>query len=300
MLIRSIPTSLTGLKEKHDAELKEQLENLRKKFKIRDFKLEDVLNTDKKPPKRSKSAELARTNRIAKNKKIITPRSASAEPKSNLKSTKSDSKSDIDNIGKSNSVNIKDVLKKNLEKGSTGSLDKMRQQSPTPSILKTSSSPRTRNDMMRKSVKFNENTENSRQAAAQKEAEQQKTSAPKIEMSLNWLMSVSYGEQNAIRAIKTIENFDKTIKNIDNKLLAKYDASLNPNIKKLSKTKSVDSDRERDAADAKAHMDASFEDTDKANENYIYVFECKKWLARDQGDKKIERKIKVTNMLKAK
>ena len=66
-------------------------------------------------------------------------------------------------------------------------------------------------------------------------------------MNLNWIMSLTYSDQNTIKQMKTIENYDKTIKNIDIKLVAKLNESEHPASKKLSKAKSIDDDRDRDA-----------------------------------------------------
>ena len=292
--MRSIPTTFTERKEQHNAELRDQLEILRKKFKIRDLKLESLI-TDKKPVvKRSKSAD---SKRQAKINILSSTRSSSAD------SRKIDSKSNLNKVNSTGKLKLADVLKKKLERSNSGP-DISRQHSPTPSILKTSSSPRSRNEIMRKSVKFNEaenksttinKLEKNQQPSLEKEGE--KTSlAPKVEMNLNWILSLVYGDQSLIKSMKSIENYDKTIKSIDNKLVEKLDESENPTSKKLTKTKSIDEDRDRDVKSISIEYAGKKVD----DENLIYVFECKQWLAKDQGDKQIERILKVTNILNAK
>lgn len=297
-MVRSVPTTFTGKKEQHDAELRDQVEVLRKKIKIRDLKLEPLI-ADKKPKtvKRSKSVDL-KAKKQAKTKNIAKARSLSADSKK----LKLDSKSNLSQADGTDKLKYTDVLKQNLERSNSGP-DISRQHSPTPSILKTSSSPRSRNDMMRKSVKFNEaenkstsiNKQEKNQQQPVQEAEKSSTT-PKIEMNLNWIMTLAYADQNVIKEVKSIENYDKTIKNIDVKLVEKLDENENPSSKKLTKAKSIDEDRERDAKSIPNEITGKKVE----DENLIYVFECKQWLAKDQGDKKIERILKVTNILNAK
>ena len=66
--------------------------------------------------------------------------------------------------------------------------------------------------------------------------------------------------------------------------------------KKLVKAKSIDEDRDRDSKSIPDEIKGKKVE----DESFIYVFECKQWLAKDQGDKKIERILKVTNILNAK
>ena len=252
-----------------------------------------------KAVKRSKSVDLLKSKQQARIKNLNKGRSLSADSKK----LKLDSKSNLTQADGTNKQKYTDILKQNLERSNSGP-DISRQHSPTPSILKTSSSPRSRNDMMRKSVKFNE-SENKKTSIGKQERnpspaqETEKTStAPKIEMNLNWIMSLTYADQNVIKEVKSIENYDKTIKNIDVKLVEKLDENENSQgqSKKLVKAKSIDEDRDRDAKSIPDEIKGKKVE----DESFIYVFECKQWLAKDQGDKKIERILKVTNILNAK
>lgn len=149
-------------------------------------------------------------------------------------------------------------------------------QIPTSSILKTSSSPRNR----RKHVKFN-----SKDFYHQISDENKSIAAkPKLEMKLNWIMSVANNDQGQIKSMKTIENFDKTIKAIDERHIAKYDS--------IFKQESTDSKTKEENPKSRSPRPVNMDDL-----NAMYVFECKKWLAKDSPDRKIERIIKVTNIL---
>ena len=183
-MVRSIPTTFTGRKEQQNSELRDQLEILRKKFKIRDLKLEPLI-ADKKPiAKRSKSADLVKSKRQEKLKNLAKARSYSAD----MRKLKLDSHSNLNKTGSTDKLKYADLLNKKLERSSSGP-DISRQPSPTPSILKTSSSPISRNEMMRKSVKFNESENksmsiNNLEKNHEHGKDGEKTStAPKIEMS---------------------------------------------------------------------------------------------------------------------
>jgi hypothetical protein len=244
VLIKSVTTKITGNKDKHDAELKEQLEKLSKKFKARELKLNTL--TSKK--KRSSSAELKKSSKSSQ--PVASVRSASAEP--------------------TNKDLQKSVLKKNLEKGSSGALDGVSRASPTSSILKTSSSPRSARKDKRKQVKFNSKEihhhENSKPEEASKQA-----SGPKLEMKINWLMSIFYNEQKMTKNIKSIENFDKSLKNADEKLLDKYfELALK---KSMSKSKDIEVEEE-------LRNEMNKRNRSNSPENFIYVFECRNWLAK--------------------
>lgn len=245
--------------------------------------------------RRSKSAEISRTNKMAKNKIFSNKnRSKSADQHKKPVTYKEGSQSDLEKSASltTDSVNYKNILIKNLEKKS-GITNSPRQMS-SPSILKTSASPRSASEL-RKHVKFDSslNTETKIEAKGNKQdpnkEKSEKSAQNKIEMNLHWILSINYNDasSNLMKSIKTIENYDKTIKNIDKKLLEMYDA-------KTSKlTKPVN---EKDKSEIKGL------DTDSADnsENLIYVFECKKWLAKDMGDKKIERILELSNILRSK
>jgi len=112
-------------------------------------------------------------------------------------------------------------------------------------------------------------------------------------MKLTWLMSVVYNDQNQIKSLRTIENFDRSLKNIDERHVAKYDAIFREQAAKLTKDKNV----EETAPGPERQRSPRPDSTDENNNNLMYVFECKKWLAKDSQDRKIERIIKVTNIL---
>lgn len=183
----------------------------------------------------------------------------------------------------SKSPEIKSLPKRSISANSSNekkkeSDDFKSNQIPTSSILKTSSSPRNR----RKHVKFNSkdfyhqiSDENKSIAAPTK---------PKLEMKLNWIMSVANNDQGQIKSLKTIENFDKTIKAIDDRYIAKYDS--------IFKQEVTDSKSKEETPKSRSPRSTSVEDL-----NAMYVFECKKWLAKDSADRKIERIIKVTSIL---
>jgi len=223
------------------------------------------------------------------------------ELKLNLPETKARSRSQKPRATSADSSKSNDA--KNLPKRSTSANsgvevkktanDQKISQSPTSSILKTSASPRNQ----RKTVKFNSkdfyhqiSDDNSRKSAPVTSSASTKT---KLDMKLTWLMSVVYNDQNQIKSLRTIENFDRSLKNIDERHVAKYDAIFREQAAKLTKDKGVEetapgSDRQRSPRPGS---------TDENNNNLMYVFECKKWLAKDSQDRKIERIIKVTNIL---
>lgn len=266
VLIKSVTTTITGNKDKHDAELKDQLEKLRKKFKARELKLNIPVghNIKKSPNKRSQSAELKRTSHT--NYPSTSPiRSSSAEP--------------------SSSALLKSVLKKNLEQSSSGALDGVSRASPTSSILKTSSSPRSSRTDTRKQVKFNKEIHHHDSNA--KPDETTKPQAPKLEMKVHWLMSVYYNENKTTKNVKSIENFDKSLKNTDEKLLDKYYEAAMKKAQKGARDLEIDD---------KSEMNKRARST--SPDNFIYVFECKNWLSKDTGDRKIERVLKVKTILR--
>lgn len=235
-------TTLTGNESKQDSEVYLQLNKISKKFRIKNLKPEEIEKLENKKI-RSKSAELSR--KTVKNKSIKRPRSVSTNSKSNMFPQSS-----------------RDGLIRNTD---------LNRASPTPSILKNSASPRTRRDMMKKQVKFET-------ADKAKEKKEEKSNQAKVEMNVNWLMTINYSDDNrTIKSVRTVENFDKSIKNIDNKLVSLYESKLNKSLKKVEET----------VTNAPKSV----------NENLIYVFECNKWLARDKEDRQTERILKITNVL---
>lgn len=269
VLIKSVSTAITGNKEKHDAELKDQLEKLRKKFKARELKLNIPVPIKTRSPrhKRSQSAELKRASLTSASPSPV--RSSSAEPQS---------QADL----------LKSVLKKNLEQRvNSGSLNGLSRSSPTSSILKTSSSPRGSRTETRKQVKFNKEIHH-HDSSKPDDSNATKSQAPKLEMKIHWFMSVYYNENKLTKNIKSIENFDKSLKNTDEKLLDKY---YETTLKKVQRTgRELEVEESKEAANKRARS--------ASPDNFIYVFECKNWLAKDMGDRKIERIIKVKSILK--
>ena len=233
-------TTLSGNESKQDSEVYLQLDKISKKFRIKNLKPEEIEKLENKKP-RSKSAELSR--KTVKSKSIQRPRSVSSNYKRNTVSSRQDD------------------LKKSIESRA----------SPTPSILKNPTSPRTRRDMMKKQVKFET-------AEKTKEKKGEKPNPVKVEMNVNWLMSINYSDDSrTIKSVRTVENYDKSIKSIDNKLVSLYESKLNKSLKKPEETVTA---------------------TPKpVNENLIYVFECNKWLAKDKEDRQTERILKITNVL---
>lgn len=293
MLIKAIPTTLSGQEDKHDIELRDQIDKLIKKYRIKDLNLEDSLRSSRSrttsTTKKTKSNSSTRS-KSADTTPVATPshsNSPSPTPDKNQRSTSVES-----NHKKSKSVSLKNVLKRNHAKS------QLSRSSPTLSILKTSASPRN----TRKSVKFDAETTTTSSSSAKQTASaggkettaasstgkgDQKV-APRVEMNLEWIMSIAYAENGPMRSIRTIENFDTSIKAIDNSLVDVY----NTKMKKLDKVKASESSDRRDSK--------SPDQSKIKSENAIYVFECNKWLAKDADDRKIERIIKLSNVLASK
>ena len=210
-------------------------------------------------------------------------------------------------------INSKEVVKNNLEKEikkrSSNSLE--RNPSPTMSILKSSQSPRPPKSPAptneKKQVKFDSKEKHHHLDKADETEENKKsmkydiTPASEVkqekapQLDLNWIISIAYedSETSAVHAIRTIENFDQTLKNIDNKTLKLYDNKVKVLTRQKSLELSADDEKEvviEVQGDSKLNMENI--------ENEIFVFECKKWLAKDMEDKKIKRNLKVTNILK--
>lgn len=183
----------------------------------------------------------------------------------------------------------KGALKKKLEQASSGALDGVNRASPTSSILKTSSSPRSARKDTRKQVKFNPKEILHHENSKPEDATQAKTSSgPKLDMKINWLMSVCYNEQKATKSMVSIENFDKGLKNTDEKLLDKYYEQAS---KKVAKSKEQELEEEK-------RNELSKKSRSNSPDNFIYVFECKNWISKDIGDRRIERILKVKSILR--
>ncbi len=162
---------------------------------------------------------------------------------------------------------LKGVLKKNLEKSSSTALDGVSRASPTSSILKTSASPRSGRKDARKQVKFNSNEIHHHVNSVAKPDDNKQTNASnKLEMKINWLMTVYYNEQKTTKNIKSIENFDKNLKNTDEKLLDKY---FELAMKKVSTN-----------IEEELRNEMSKKNRSNSPDNFIYVFECRNWLSK--------------------
>lgn len=242
-MIRSVSTTITGDQSKQDTELYHHLDKLRKKLRIKELKPEELDILEQKIPRRAKSAELNRRPKIVATKR-----------------------------NRSTSANLKrQVYKysKNTDKSS-----ELNEASSTVSILKTSTtSPRTtRRAMMKKHVKFDKNLSQS------KKAEQEKTE--KIEMKMNWLLTINYTNNSQIKNLKTLENFDKSIKGIDNRLIGLYESKISKATQPVEQIASENNNK-----------------SDSIMDNLIHVFECNKWLDSDKENRKTEKILKLTTIL---
>lgn len=87
-----------------------------------------------------------------------------------------------------------------------------------------------------------------------------------------WVMSIRFNEKNQIKAFKTLEEYDEKLKSMKYK-------------KETGKV-----------------IESSIKDQQEINdqEGLVYIFECKNWLAKDEGDGKIERVLKPTDIIKNK
>ncbi|CAF0724098.1 unnamed protein product [Brachionus calyciflorus] len=244
VLIRSMSTTISGNESKQDYELYRQLDKISKKIKIKDLKPDELEKLEDRSTKRSKSAELRRKvkPRVAKR-----TRSASADLK------------------RRSSMNDNEFKKS--------------ERTSTPSILKTPNSPRTRRDMMKKHVKFEQQSNDK----LKNEKKEDKTA--KIDMILNWVMSINYHDDSkTIKNVRTIENYDKSIKNIDNKLVTLYESKL---------SKSTASSTKENKSDVQQTPLSPRNSKQSIQENLIHVFECNKWLAKDMEDRQTERIIRL-------
>lgn len=306
VLIKAIPTTLSGQQDKHDSELRDQVDRLIKKYRIKELNLQDSLRgrgSSRRPvsssKNRSKSADAVSASASSSQPSQSNPSSPTPPSKRSpsAESSKSDQvvvdgrKSPSSSSVRSGHVSLKNVLRKNHAKA------QLSRSSPALSILKKSASPRT----TRKSVKFDAVTTTSTSAdtaAKTKSSSGKETSssksesktAPRLEMNMEWLMTIVYAENGPVRGMRTVENFDPNIKSIDNSLVDAY----NNKMKKLDKVKGQQTT-------SGAEPSTKSPDLSKVKpENIVYVFECNKWLSKDADDRKIERIIKLSNVLTSK
>jgi hypothetical protein len=212
----------------------------------------------------------------------------SARSKSaDLNSARSSSRSPVDKASPRAS-SAEPNHKKHAEKSRSSA--ELSRASPTPSILKTSASPRR--DSARKQVKFDHNEHDNKKKSKHRHSPsvEKEDDVIKPEMKINWLMTLTYsGHKNeGIKSINTVENYDKGLKNIDNKTISVYNSKM----KKFGNTE-----------DQVGRSNRSVEETAASKgkaDHLIYVFECNKWLAKDQDDRQIERTIKVNNIIQSK
>lgn len=239
VLIRSVSTTISGDESKQDIELFDHLDKIRTKIRIKDLKPEDLDKLEQKKPRRAKSAELNRQKKLSSKRN----RSISADLKKKKTST---------NAERINGPN---------------------ESSSTVSILKTSASPRTRRDMMKKHVKFEKNLSQS------KNSEEKKPVQSKIEMNMNWLMTINYSKNSQISNLRTLENFDKSIKAIDKRLIGIYESKVSKS------TQSVE------------QLTSAHKNSENVSDNLIHVFECNQWLDGSGEDRKTDRILKLSNVL---
>ena len=186
-------------------------------------------------------------------------------------------------------VDYKKILKNNLDK-SQGDLNRVGTASPTSSILKTSSSPRTRKEMMKKHVKFNE--ENSEKAKTEPSAPNKPVEAAKTDIKISWVMSIQYSN-NSMQNMRAIDQFDSGLKNVNDKMVDKFKQLIDQQIKNEKPTPK-ESQIPQPITEPQGQ---NIKDERSELEKYIFVFECRQWLAKDSGDKKTERILKVSNIL---
>lgn len=125
------------------------------------------------------------------------------------------------------------------------------------SILKTSSSPRN----IDRSVKFNT------------ERKEVKTCV----VDIFWAFTVNYNSKNVVTKTRSIDDYDRSLQEIDFKRV--------PEVKhQVEKS----NDRRKSNEDARKQ---------KQLEKNLYVFECNRWLAKDEEDGKTERILKITNII---
>lgn len=236
-------TTISGDESKQNTELYQHLDKIRKKIRIKELRPEDLEKLDQKKPRRAKSAELNRHSKT---------------------------------LGTKRNRSISASIKRQIYKHSQNQEEKnaeLNESASTVSILKTSASPRTRRDMMKKHVKFDKNLSQS------KNAESEKPANAKIEMSMNWLMSINYSRNSNISNIRTLESFDKSIKAIDNRLISLYESKISKSTQPIEE------------------ITAELKSSDSVNENLIHVFECNKWLDRNREDRQTEKILKLSNVL---
>jgi len=125
------------------------------------------------------------------------------------------------------------------------------------SILKTSSSPRNN----ARNVKF----------------DTEKKEEKKSLVNHFWAFTVNYDEKNFVKKTHSIDEYDQSLLEIEYKKVAEV-------------KQQVDKSDERRK---------SLEDTRKQKqlEKNLYVFECNKWLAKNEDDGKTERILKITNII---
>ena len=136
---------------------------------------------------------------------------------------------------------------------------------------------------MQKRVKFNaqnmyEGDKGDPSTGAPKSAgDKGKQTRSGVDISLNWIMSVVYDERNTVTSVRTVEDYDKSIRNISKAAADKLDAGT----------------------EKKQSVEINQNDESSVN-NRVYVFECRQWLAKDMDDKKTEKTLQASNVLLAK
>ena len=153
---------------------------------------------------------------------------------------------------------LKQKRSKSVDYGSKNE-NKIRLSNSLTSILKTSHSPRNIN----RSVKFDS-----------KQVKEELETKPKIRSKTIWIMSAKYSG-NKIKPFKKLEEINEVDQNEFERFKTEY--------KKLEKLNEIN---------------RSEEPKEKFNNDLMFVFDCNQWLARDEGDKRIERILKVNQIIK--
>ena len=338
VLIKCMNTVISGDISKHDAELRDQLTGLCKKIRDRDrieferrakseqrsYSRESEQAEGAEPPpvakRRSMSAEASKSEQSEVDREKATPSpGATGGVKQKLKRTKKGKKlvkqrsvdseefdldpSKIPEADKPVTIDHKEILKRTIKPKA----DKRARTSPSPSILKTSASPRNRSESAKKQVKFNgkdqhhheqqsRSRSNSPPSSRERDERAERRPAPRIEINVSWLLTVLYEPQGGkVDKILSLEHFDRTLH------------QAKPAVKSGKESRVRASRRTTPAV-----VDARPKTTHLAtspikpigpghkpvnHEDYIYVFECKRWLAVDQEDGQIERVLKPTALL---
>jgi hypothetical protein len=260
VLIRYFPTSLISKKESEQFELAEQLEKLRKKFKIVELR----------------SRNLYKNRSVEKSNQRL---SKSTESLKNFSTSKSKVEDNQNNHSRSKSVDmsLQDEPSKRFDDRQAMERSNNSLNSSVSSILKTSQqgyySPRSPRSY--KQVKFGNEV---KATLDMTKANNEEEKAKQQNQQLIWLISIRYDTNNNKISSQSIESYEKQLSTVSYSDLIYFDIKYN----KITR-----------------RIDSSYESTANDNlYNKFYVIECQKWLSRDSEDGKIERKLRVNSTLK--